>query len=224
MAKEGKKSRWYQYSFEDVYGKEWKTKPQVPHAQLTLDDIYDSSVLGQADPVKAKMDYIRKCRICEKTIISGNFVECNIYPVWNTRKDTPKTKKSRESREAQKNLNNKNAQLTVIRLLNTNFVKGDLLITLTYKDGYYPTLERARKDINNYIKALKRERKKQGLDELKYIYVIEYVPEGEDTKKVRIHHHIIINAMDRDVAESKWKFGRSESKIAQPDEDFGLEG
>ncbi len=224
MAKEGKKSRWYQYSFEDVYGKEWKTKPQVPHAQLTLDDIYDSSVLGQADPVKAKMDYIRKCRICEKTIISGSFIECNIYPVWNNRKNTPKTKKSRESREAQKNLNNKNAQLTVIRLLNTNFAKGDLLITLTYKDGYYPTLERARKDINNYIKALKRERKKQGLDELKYIYVIEYVPEGEDTKKVRIHHHIIINAMDRDVAESKWKFGRSESKIAQPDDDFGLEG
>lgn len=41
MAKEGKKSRWYQYSFEDVYGKEWKTKPQVPHAQLTLDDIWN---------------------------------------------------------------------------------------------------------------------------------------------------------------------------------------
>ena len=107
MAKKGKKERWYQYSFEDVYGKEWRTKPQTPHAQLTLDDIYDSSVLGQADIVKEKMDYIRKCRICEKTIISGSFIECNIYPVWNNRKNTPKTKKSRESREAQKNLNNK---------------------------------------------------------------------------------------------------------------------
>jgi hypothetical protein len=46
----------------------------------------------------------------------------------------------------------------------------------------------------------------------------------EHTKKVRIHHHIIMNAViPREVVEDKWGMGRSEARRLQPDE-FGLEG
>lgn len=225
MAK--KRKIWHQYNFEDVYGKEWRTNPRVPEEQLSLEDIYDPKILGalsQEEILRQKMRAIRGFAICTKTIVSGDYVESNIYPAPRNRADLPREAKSRKTKAAQRNLNDKNAKKQVVRLINANFTKGDLLITLTYEDGYYPTESRAKKDMEAYIKALRRERKKQGLPPLKYLYVIEYVDEGEETKKVRIHHHIIINQMDRDLAESKWTKGRAESKYADPDNDFGLEG
>lgn len=194
--------------------------------QITMQKMYDGEVLGVESPeewLRRNKSSLRHCRICHRTTISGEYVESDIYPVWG-RHDIPRAAKVKESRKAQRNLNNKNAKKKVIRLVQGNFGKGDLIMTLTYEDHYYPDESRAKKDMDAFIKALRRERKKQGLPDLKYLYVIEYVPEGEDTKKVRIHHHIIINAMDRDIAESKWKKGRVESKYADPDKDFGLEG
>lgn len=228
MEKAKRKRRWtyYQYDFSDVYGKEWETDPKAPEEQITMTALYNGQVLGIEKPeeyFRRNKSSLRKCRICHRTTISGDYIESDIYPVWS-RHDMPRAVKSRESRQAQKNLNNKNARKKVVRLINANFGKGDLLITLTYADNYYPTEKQAKKDIDAYIKALRRARKKEGLEPLKYLYVIEYVPEGENTKKVRIHHHIIINRMDRDLAESKWKKGRAESKYAEPDKDFGLEG
>lgn len=57
---------------------------------------------------------------------------------------------------------------------------------------------------------------------MQYIYVIEY--EDGPSGKIRIHQHLIMSAMDRDIAESKWNKGRAESRYADPDGDFGLEG
>jgi hypothetical protein len=60
---------------------------------------------------------------------------------------------------------------------------------------------------------------------LKYIYVIGCVNEEQrkTSKKVRVHHHLIINDMDREVVESLWGKGRCETKRLVPD-DFGLDG
>ncbi len=222
-----KRKRYYQYDFEDVYGKEWVSNPRkIDESQIDFEDYYDASVLGEESReefVNRKMSQLPKCRIMRQTIIAGDSVEINIYPCFFNRKDVPRAGKYKESREAQKKLNQKNSQKKIIRLVNTNFHKGDLIMTFTYKDGYFPTEERARKDMKNYVKRVRAYRKKQGLPPLKYIYVIEYVPEGEDTRKVRIHHHMIMSAMDRDMAEQLWKAGRVESRYAQPD-DFGLEG
>lgn len=225
MVKKRKKRSWYQYDFEDIYGKEWRTAPHLKKEQISMTDLYDGSVLGmESEEERYRRDmYRHNARICVRTTISGEQVECDIYPVWG-RHDVPRGVKSRESRDTQRKLNRKNSQKKLIRYLKTNFVKGDLLITLTYDDYYYPDKEQAQKDIKAYISRLRYLRKKLGLPPLKYIYVIEYVSDTETTKKVRIHHHIIINAMDRDLAESKWTKGRVESKYADPDEDFGLEG
>lgn len=220
-----KKKTWYQYSFEDIYGREWRTDPWLKREQISMTDLYDGSVLGmETEEERYRRDmYKHNARICVRTTISGSQVECDIYPVWG-KHDVPRGVKSRESREAQKNLNKKNSQKQLLRYVHGNFTAGDLLLTLSYADYYYPTKAQALKDIKAFLAAIRRARKKAGLPPLKYIYVIEYVSDPEVTKKVRIHHHVIMNAMDRDLAESKWKKGRVNSKIAQPDGNYGLEG
>lgn len=45
---------------------------------------------------------------------------------------------------------------------------------------------------------------------------------GEGRKKKRIHHHVIMNGMDRDEAERLWKNGYANTRRLQPDE-YGLE-
>lgn len=155
-------------------------------------------------------------------------LESEIYPLYRKRKQVPKKDKedAKASREAQRKLNWKNSVKYAVRLINTNFSKGDYFVTLTYKDGYLPNEEKAKKDITGYIKKLRRYIKKNNLEPLKYMYSIEYVSEDErgTTKKVRIHHHMIMNAtVPRELVEDMWGKGRADAKRLQPDE-FGFEG
>jgi hypothetical protein len=154
-----------------------------------------------------------------KTIVSGPMLECEIYPIWRTSKRSIREKRRRESRVAQQKLNNRNAVKRVIRLINTNFDNSDIWATFTYSDDMLPSSEdQAKKDMQNYIRRLKRYIEKEKLDSLKYIYVTEY-QEGK-----RIHHHIVMNFKDRDTAERIWKNGgRTQTRRLQPD-DYGLEG
>ena len=95
--------------------------------------------------------------------------------------------------------------LNTIRLVNANFKQGDLYITLTYKKATLVNEDRAKKDIDNYIKKLKRWFKKnRPNEEFKYIHVIDFVDDPKKSKRTRIHHHLIVSEMDRDVAEEKW--------------------
>lgn len=165
---------------------------------------------------------IKKYRV--KTIKSGDMLECEIYPIWNTSRGGKRKDKSKPSREAQKNLNDKNTKKNVIRLTNTNFTKEDIWATFTYDKEHLPNdPEQAQKDMQNYLRRLKRHIKKYDLPDLKYIYVTEY-EEDEKKGKKRVHHHIVMNFRDRDLAEEIWdKGGRTHSRRLQPD-DYGLEG
>jgi hypothetical protein len=154
-----------------------------------------------------------------KTIVSGPMLECEIYPIWRTSKKSIREKTRKESRKAQKNLNNKNTVKRVIRLINTNFNNNGIWGTFTYSNDKLPSSEeQARKDIQNYIRRLKRYIEREELESLKYIYVTEY-SEGK-----RVHHHIVMNLNNRDIAEKLWKNGgRTQTRRLQPD-DYGLEG
>ena len=59
------------------------------------------------------------------------------------------------------------------------------------------------------------------MDDLKYIYVIEF-ENGEGRKKTRVHHHVIMSGMNRDAAERLWTNGWANTRRLQPDE-YGLE-
>jgi hypothetical protein len=189
------------------------------------EEIYNKEVLGeetieeQIERLKRSLKYGIVCR----TIISGEMLESEIYPCFS-KKDIPRRDKEKPSREAQQNLNDKNAKKKIKRLIHTNFkFREDLIVDPSYEDHYLPTEAEAKKDMINFIRRLKRARKKLGLSPLKYIYVIGYEEEGKKTKRIRIHHHMVINDMDRDLVESLWGKGRIQTRRLQPD-DFGVEG
>ena len=160
----------------------------------------------------------------EKKIYSGNILEIEIYPISKIERKQKRKKKEKESQRKQKNLNDKNAKKHLIRLLNTNFTDKDLSVTLTYdKENLPQTEEEAKKDVSNYLRRIKTYRKRQGLEDLKYIAVIEYKEHGEGKKAIRLHHHIVISGVDRDIAEQLWKKGRANADRLKADE-FGYEG
>ena len=135
----------------------------------------------------------------EKRIISGDYLEVECYPV--TEHGHRYDRKRKLSRIEQQKLNEKNATKKLIRLINTNFVKGDTIIHCTYRPEQMPNTEKdVIKDIQNYFRRVKNFRKKHELPKIKYIYVIE-------CKNGKWHWHGIMSAMDRDTAENLWKYG-----------------
>lgn len=177
---------------------------------------YEDTREEQIESLRNKDVYLYRV----KTIKSGDMLESEIYPLYKKSIHITRAKKEMESRDAQKNLNDKNAKKKIIRRINTNFTKEDLIIDLTYS-GKAPNEEKAKKDIQNYIRRIKNYRKKNGLPKMKYVYVIEF--KNEESKKTRIHHHMVMNDMDRDVAEKLWGKGYANCRRLQPNS-FGLEG
>lgn len=160
----------------------------------------------------------------EKKIYSGQMLEVEIYPISHHQRKQPRAKKEKISAPKQKNLNDKNAKKHLIRLINTNFTDDDLAVHLTYTNKKLPKSEEAaRKDITNFLRRVNYYRKKNKMSALKYIAVIEYKEATSDQKPVRIHHHIIINAMDRDAVEKLWINGRANADRLKAD-DYGYEG
>lgn len=177
------------------------------------------------DNVQERIEKLRDKQIIKyrmKTIKSGDVLECEIYPIWKTVTPGTRVAVEKASRKAQKNLNDRNAQKHLVRLINTNFTKDDIWATFTYEDGKVPASpEAAKKDMQNYIRRAKRHMKKHGLGELKYVYVTEFTRNGE---KIRVHHHIVMNLRDRDAAEAIWQNGAyTHTRRLQPN-DFGLTG
>lgn len=148
--------------------------------------------------------------IREKNIISGGMYEAEFYPIYpNGRRILTggRKAKSRPSSKEQANLNDKNARKKIVRLVNANFGKGDIVVHGTYRDDEMPSSEaECRRHIQNYIRRIKRYRKKEHLPDMKYIYVIE-AKVSKKTGLVRYHFHLITNAMDRDTAEAMWPYG-----------------
>lgn len=158
-----------------------------------------------------------------KNIKSGKEIaEVMIHPSFYNRADMPHTKKKRETKPSQRNLNDKNARRYVIRLANINFGSGDIWATFGWDDRYIPEdIERAKKDVTNFIKRVNRKRKKRGFDNMKYIYVLAV------DDYTRPHFHILMSGdgVDRDELEAMWgKCKRPNTRRVKPDEDFGITG
>lgn len=154
-----------------------------------------------------------------KTIVSGSMLECEIYPVFKGGRVSGKSKARGCTSAAQKKLNDINLRKRVVRLVNANFDEKDIWITVGYRNGRVPAnMAEARRDVTNYIRRLQREAEKQNFDELKYVYVTEF-----DENK-QMHHHIVTNFPDRDIAEKKWGHGEYPQARRLKPNDFGLEG
>lgn len=158
---------------------------------------------------------------CTKTEKAGDTLVLTVYPILG-RSDRAKAEAARKamSRERQTRYNRERARRRLALLMDANFGKNDLHVALTYR-GTPPDYEQARKDVRNYLRAVKRMREKAGLPEMKYIYVIE--EEGGDGEKRRIHVHLMMTGgISREALEEKWGRGYANCDRLQPEEGNGL--
>lgn len=95
----------------------------LPPTEYDYDEIFNQQEENEAQLQLLNDPHIVKYRT--KTIKSGNFLEVEVYPIWDTRSATARARRTKESREAQKRLNYKNATKNVIRLINANFTDSD---------------------------------------------------------------------------------------------------
>lgn len=156
-----------------------------------------------------------------KTIKSGKVFDVEIYPAFNNKRDIPRVEF--DNSRAQNNLNKKNSRKRFIRLANENFGEGDLWLTLTYMNHFHPETEQvAKKNIRNYIKRVNRLRKKEGLGNAKYIYIIEWEDEPGET---RCHYHVLMEGgINRNKLENMWSYAViNDSSRLHPNEE-GITG
>lgn len=149
----------------------------------------------------------------EQVYVCGEYMDADIYPVFQ--KPGARRKRCKPTSEIQAKLNQRNAEKKLTRLIHNNFTENDIALHLTYRNGEEPENEAdALRVLGNFIKRLKRRYKKAG-KELKYISCTEY---GKKTG--RVHHHLIINGgYDRDEIEKLWGRGYANSKRLQFEED-----
>lgn len=127
-------------------------------------------------------------RYREKIYKCGDYLEVNLYPVFAP--PGPKRKKRfKASTKTQERLNQKNAENKLSRLLNANFTGEDIKCELTYNLKNHPGSEEdAARELRNFLRRIKRYRKKKNLPELKYVSATE-----KGSRKGRYHHHIVMS-------------------------------
>lgn len=155
--------------------------------------------------------FVREC-----VYICGDYMDADIYPVFQPA--GKRRAKCRPTSETQKKLNQKNAEKKIVRLAHANFTEKDIALHLTYRENP-ESATMAQRDLYNFIRRVKRARKKEGLPELKYISCTEVGSRGG-----RVHHHMILSGgMDRDRLEALWGKGYANSKRLQFEEE-GIAG
>lgn len=139
-----------------------------------------------------------------KTTTAGPRLEAEIYPIFGKEVErlARKVKKQLTPEKIQRH-NDEKARRHLVQLMDANFGKDDLSITLTY-DEPAPGVAQMKKDIRNFVERMKRARAARKLPPMKYIYAMEWVEEGRDK---RPHCHFITQG-DMDEAEVKKIWGK----------------
>ena len=134
-----------------------------------------------------------------RTTTGGARLEAELFPIYGKAKMSQvRAARKNQTKEAQERANHARSIRRQIMLAEANFTNRDYFLHLTYKDA--PSFERAEKDVRNFLQRVKYLRKKRGLDELKYMAVIE---DGEGKK--RVHAHMLINGgIHRDELKRIW--------------------
>lgn len=159
-----------------------------------------------------------RCLYREKKHYCGEYLEIDIFPVFD--KQRGRGKRRKPTSEMQKRLNQRNSERKLIRLLNTNFTKKDIRFDLTYDDCHYPNSpEDALRQMQNFLRRVKRYRVKHEMSELKYVAVTEI-----GKKSGRLHHHIVMSGgIDINELAEIWGRGYTTAKPLQFNE-FGIVG
>ena len=151
----------------------------------------------------------------QKTYIYGNRIEIDKHYTWRCyNRNEGRQPKTKPTPEAMKKRNDREAIRKLSRLLIQNFTESDWHLVLTYRPENRPDQEGAKKELNHFLRKLRREYKKHG-EELRYIVVTEF-------ESKNIHHHIVLNGISdmSEVINACWEGGKHFTPLYQ-DKDFG---
>lgn len=187
--------------------------------------VYPQPVPGlPEDTIRKLIDQQRLAVYATKRIKAGTQMDVEIYPEFTRLPSWADKSVDREAqRRAQTDLNRKNSRKQCVRLINENFGPADYWLTLTYYDRCLPTdREQAKKDFRNWIARVNRRRKRAGLENAKYVRVIEWSNRGH---RVRCHIHVVIDGgLPVEELLALWPLGgRAKPARLQKDEQ-GLTG
>ena len=158
-----------------------------------------------------------KRRYREKIYRCGEYLEVNVYPVFEAKGARKgRRAKYKPTSAMQARLNQRHAEGELVRILNSNFTSSDISVTLTFRNGCLPeTFEEAERLLKNFLRRLRRLRAKMGLPEMKYVIV----PGGG-----RFHFHIPMSGgVDAVTIAKLWGLGYCNVIHFQPNEN-GIEG
>lgn len=128
----------------------------------------------------------------KKTVVAGDTIEVEKYYTarWSSplAREGARQHKNQKTTEAQLRVNERLAEKRLRLLINANFGKGDLHLTLTYQKENRPGKEQARANLEKFIRKARKVYRKEG-QELRYITVTEF-------ENAAIHHHVIFPGID----------------------------
>ena len=100
--------------------------------------------------------------IRERVHVCGNYLDTEIYPVFQV--PGKRRKKCRPTREVQEKINQRNAERRLTRLVHVNFSEEDLALGLSYDNAHLPqNTGEAKKRLQRFLRLLRGEYKKMGL-------------------------------------------------------------
>lgn len=177
-----------------------------------LTELEKSMSLWRSEPSEIRLG---KMGYRTKTTKAGNMLEFDVYPIFGRSQEQSARKAMKQvSSERMQQVNLRNARRRIIQLANANFTDQDIHLTLTYACA--PEYEQVQKDVRNFLARVKRMRKRLGLEEAKYIYVIE---SNESGLKKRLHVHMLLSGgIAREELEKLWRRGWANADRLQPDE------
>ena len=147
-----------------------------------------------------------------RTIISGDVIEIEEFNCYSSQvKNYSRGMNINETDAEKAERNRRDSLKKLARLINCNFGKGDLFVTLTHRDRVNE--KTADKELTNFLRRLKRWRMKHDLSDLKYVARTE-------CEKKREHHHMIINDMPTEAIYDLWKLGRVMISRLEPGGDY----
>ena len=120
----------------------------------------------------------------------------------------PSKVRRRDTREVDRieKKNRGQAVKVLARLMNANFRRGDLLLTLTYDDEHLPAdREEARHRMELAIRRVKRAMQREGVPLLYIAVTSDLNPETGEV--VRLHHHLVVNRAALPFFREKWGQG-----------------
>ena len=155
----------------------------------------------------AEMERMRGVWYRTKSYRSGSLLEIEAYPLLPAfQRET--LRRVKPTSEAQARLNQRNAEKRLLRLAEANFMAADYYFTGTIEGPDLPDWKAMQRLARAFLRRWNRARKKAGLENGKYIYVIEGHDDGD--RKKRLHWHALLEGgLDRAEIKRLWNLGRA---------------